>query len=1377
MIISVRNVLIVLLGLILSSYSPDYIRFQKIDMTNGLSYNSVLCVMQDHNQYLWVGTRDGLNKMNSIDNVIYKHDINDSSSLGNSQINCLFESKDYTIWVGAVNGINKYNRESNTFTRYLSTKDSTGLSNQYVRCINEDAEGYIWIGTAFGLNRYNPSTNLFKYYYLENFSIPSNDIISLFYDNQNRLWIGTKDGLFLKQDEKFLRINIDADIEENFEVRDIKQGQHGEMWIATEKYGVYYFIYTNEVVSEIKHICKQNSSILSNAVRKLLVDNNTIWCATLDGLAQINGDHITNITWSIDQPNGISKSSIHDIIKDSFGGYWLATYTGGLNYYHPQNNLFPHIKSILGNKSSLISDKVSCFAEDKSGNIWLGTDANGISYWDTKSNMFYNLIRDLSIDISNNSIKSISIDKNGNLWIGTYNGLNFYNPKTKKLVKYFHDAENKNSLNQNQVHEVHVDKYGFVWIGMNGGEFQVFDDAKKQFSDVPGVGKIVNTIFEDTKDRLWVGDRLGLKCVNIKTRALIDISRLTDQVKGQLNYINWISEDSIGNIFIGTSGSGLIIFSDNKVHWFNLSNGLCDNTVNAIVEDEEGSFWTSTNEGISKLTFSKDFKSVNSINYTTANGLQGKQFESGCALKASNGKIVFGGINGINIFNPERITQLTYYPRVVLSDIIIRHNAQGEDDMEPLNYKHINGKNSVTLNYNERNLDVRFAGINFINPTSTFYRYNLNSLGDKWINIEHQRTINFTYLPVGSHELRIQASNNMNSWGNDYTLLTINILPPWWYTWWAYVIYGLVILILLYIFFRFSIKWVSLKNSLQMEQFKHEKELEFHESKLRFFTDVSHELRTPLTLILAPLERIIVQKGMDEELASSLLLIQRNGERMMQLINQVLNLRKFETGNVKLQVAEGNIVSFLNEINLNFKELAQLSDVNYEYYVDEELNTAWFDKEKLEIIIYNLLSNAFKNTEKGNRIKFSVGKSITAPKGLFSIISKNTEYIKIDISNEGKSLSEDDINNIFERFYSNKGDKYSGKKGAGVGLELTKRMVQLHKGTIMVESLPNDSMGVNTFTVIIPINKSVYNNSEISNDFVDSEVPSLYTKVLRDQEINSSIEMSTSVVELPNIEDENKQSLLIVEDNNEVRSFIHQLFEENYIIIEAENGLVGWEKAIENGPDLIISDVMMPEMDGIQLCSKLKSDARTSHIPVILLTARATSSFINKGYETGADEYVTKPFSAEFLILRVKNLIQQRETMHQYFTRQSILEPKEITVTSVDEKLLKKAVDYITDNMENSTIGVETLSQYLGLSRVHFYRKIKALTNLTAVDFIRSIRLKRAASLLKTNKLTIKEVQNMVGFENADYFRKCFKEQFDMTPTEYAEKYKDNSIS
>ena len=1348
-------------------------------MSTGLSHNSVLCVTEDHDHLIWIGTREGLNKYNSVDVTIYKQGIHDSTSLSNNHIICIYENKQNELWVGTARGVNRYDRLNDCFIEYLPGADSSNISNGYVRCI-ADGPGYkTWIGTSAGLNIYNSKTDSFKKIYLADNPTLDNNIIALFHDDQDRMWIGTKGGLYIYDQKQFKEVPVELETNIPFhsiEIRDIKQDDQGLIWVSTEEHGIFALNYKNGHASVQRHFHTGNSKIISNSVRKFLIDGNDIWLATLEGLSILDKStsKITNVTYSIENPEGISNSSLHDVIKDHAGGYWLATYTGGINYYHPQNNLFPHFKKIVGASNSLNSDAISGFLEDKEGNLFISTGDGGLNYQDQKTTKITTYTTGGKYDISNNNIKSIDDDQDGNLWIATYNGLNFFDRKTGRFAHYFFNPNNPNSLNNNQVHVVHVDEDGLVWIGMNGGVFQVFDPKTQIFTSLPDVGRIVTEVVcEDSKGKLWIGERYGLKCLDRKTRKLVDISHFTTGFEDQLCYLNWITEDSKGNIWIGTQSSGIIIFKDGHAYLFDTENGLSDNTINAILEDDFGDFWISTNKGISKIKYSEDEQGIphlESTDFTTIHGLQGAQFEQGSAYKSQSGKLYFGGINGYNAFMPEDVIKKEYFPPVTFTELQINFKKNSPTNAESIFKVPINEAKQIELKYSERNIFLRFAGINFVNPNDTYYRYMLSGLDQDWIELGDQRTVNFTYLPIGEHKLLIQSSTNPSQWNDTYRRLMIKIDPPWWQTYWAYILYVIFLSGLLYAFFTYSQRWADLKNKLNMEQFQREKELELHESKLKFFTDVSHELRTPLTLILAPLEKIMMQKDVGAKLSSQLQIIQRNGNRMMQLIDQVLNLRKLETGHEKLQSAKGNIVSFLKEISLAFAEIASSKNIQFDYQASVEKIDLWYDRDKMEIIIYNLLSNAIKNTPEGGTIKMNLS---IEEQSFNSADGRQTKgkgrFAKIIVEDTGRGISDADLTQIFNRFYSANGKVNQSIKGIGVGLELTKRMVELHKGEISVESQQEapDKKGFTRFAVLLPIGNKHLSPEEKLVDFKNSEDPSRYTHELSLREKLGNLVPEQVDIKLPKISDKNKQTLLIVEDNQEVRTFVRDLFRDNYMVEEAADGLQGWKLATEIIPDLIISDIMMPKMDGIELCRKLKSDVRTSHIPVVLLTARTTLTFKYEGLETGADEYITKPFSAQYLILKVKNLIKQRNLLRQYFERESILQPENITVTSVDERLLKKAMDYIVQNIESPLISVEKLSHELGLSRVHFYRKIKALTNLTAVEFIRSVRLKRAAALLAQGKLNIKEVQNRVGFESADYFRKCFKAQFGITPSEY----------
>lgn len=1370
--------LVILMLVIASSSFVNGMRFRKIDMSSGLSYNSVMCVYEDSEGLLWVGTREGLNKYNSQDFTIFKHDFNDPGSLTNNHINTIYETLSGDLWIGTINGISKFNREDESFTNFLAPADSTELSNGYVKSIVEDGAGNLWVGTSNGLSIYSFSEDSFEHVYLASLPTFSNNIISLFRDRSGLIWVGTKGGLYVWEEEVFKKVTVDP-VRENqsslFEIRDVKQSADGRIWVATEDFGVYVFQYAEGRVDQKRHWSTRNSDLLSNQVRKVFVEDGKIWLATLKGLCIIDevNEEILNFEYSIENPEGISRGSVHDVIRDRNGGYWVATYSGGLNYYHEQNNLFQHYKRSAGVSGGLIDNAINGFQEDSEGNIWVAT-GGGIDRFNPEARVFDRGMSVASDALSNNIIKALVADGQGGLWLGTYEGLNYFDIERNYVTKFFH-APGQNSLNQNQIHALHVDEEGLLWIGSNGGELQVYNPKTGLFEDVPGVGNIISVIHEDTRGRLWIGDRSGLKCVDRKSRLLIDISHIIRAVENELLFINWISEDTSGRIWIGTQSTGLFIIENDQLFWFGKDKGLEDNTVNAILEDENGLCWVSTNNGISALELSLDSTGSHqlySINFTSIHGLQGPQFNPGSAYKDSTGKMYFGGINGFNVFSPDDIVKEDYYPPVVIDELHVNSTLlKPGSDKFVLYHPEINTSSAqLTLEYNERNIFLRFAGINYLNPEGTYYRYMVAGLDEGWNLIGHHRSINFTYLPVGVHELRLQASTNKNLWGNDYTLFTIKVLPPWWLTWWAYLLYLLIFMFLLYAFFSYSKKWADLKSRIEMERLIRQREQKMIESKIQFFTDVSHELRTPLTLILAPLEKIMMKTGRNQQLHQQLVLIQRNGARMMQMINQVLNLRKLEIGQHEiLQASKGDLVLFLSEIALSFKELAVSKGVLFDCQAVPESLMVWFDSTKLEIVVYNLLSNAFKHTPQGGQVKISLSvKNDVLIKKKFSEKYRG-EYVEIVISDNGKGIPAEQLEIIFDRFFSVNSKNGVNPTGVGIGLEVAKRMVEMHKGFIQVESeaSTNEHAGLTRFSVFLPLGKHHLRPEEIAAEFNDGEDIIGYSCEIKPDEELDVVESLEGAVSFESVADSEKQTLLIVEDNSEVRSFIKDLFDDYYLVQEAENGLKGWQIASEQLPDLVISDVMMPEMDGMEFCRKLKTDVRTSHIPVILLTARASGTFKYEGFKTGADAYITKPFSAQFLILRVKNLIEQRNALRQHLQREALLDPDTFNITSVDDRLLKKAIDYIHQNIDNSSLSIEKLSQELGLSRMHFYRKIKSLTNLTPAEFVKNVRLKKAASLLQGTTLSVKEVQSMVGFENADHFRDCFKNQYNMTPRDY----------
>jgi ligand-binding sensor domain-containing protein/signal transduction histidine kinase/CheY-like chemotaxis protein/AraC-like DNA-binding protein len=1367
---------VLILFTVLKSFSEDKY-FDKIDMTTGLSNNTALCLLEDHEGYIWIGTRDGLNKYNGVHFEVFKHIFEDSASLVNNQVNCLLETENQEIWMGTANGLSMYDTQIKRFRTFDLLRDESTLSRIFVRTIFETHDKKLWVGTTRGLFIIDKERKQSKWVLVHpDITQEANGIRNVFEDTKGNIWVGTNDGLYKSENDHFRKCQFETETKTKPNiVRVIKEDQAGLLWIGTENNGLIILDTGKDSIQVVKHFHIGNSQLLSNIVRSIHFQSEKLaWIGTFGGLSILNTDNntIENHTDTNKKHGGISQNSIRDVISDSMGGIWVATYLGGVNYCNNQKNLFA-FKTWTDANNESNSNIVSALIEDKN-DLWIGTEGGGLFLSKDGGKTINRRFNDQNSKLPHNSIKTLELGQN-ELWVGTLEGLSRIDRGTNRITNFVHKPGDDNSLIPGHITALFYENPEEIWIGSNGGGVQMFNLRTLKFTSLEKLTNAnITCFYPDSKGYLWIGKENKLFLFNINENRLEDIESKVKNWENAFSYISFVSEDSQNNIWIGTLGNGLYMIKDNYLFWFNTSSGLNDNSVNSLLEGDTNQYWITTNKGLSRIDmFEKNDGQpvINSHSYSVKQGLQGLQFSPNCAMKSHTGELYFGGINGINSFRHEKILDLDFYPKLVLEELRIDYQKiVPAADESPLQ-KSINATQQLKLNYNQRDFSLSFTGINFINPDKNQYRYMVSGIDDSWVEMGNQSNINFTYFPVGTYEIKIQVSTNPDKWDTNYKSILVTVLPPWWKTWWAFLIYSAALGMMLTLFFILSQRWAKMKNQLLMQHFQREKENELHQLKLKFYTDVSHELRTPLTLILAPLENLISKSELPNRFRNQLTQIQRSGFRLMQLVNQILDLRKLETGHENLQVAEGNIIRFFSEISLAFKEVANAKNITFEFLPYKQELSLWYDRDKLEIIVNNLLSNAFKFTPSGGKVELQLneisGQDITEE---FIGLNQKNSYLQIKVVDNGEGINPEDFKNIYKRFFSKKEKGQQQVPNAGVGLELTKRMVELHKGGISVSSGANEADKTETeFSIYLSLDNNVYTREELDLEFKNSEDRSLYTNELLQRETDMVVSEEEEEDKLHPHREEEFERLLIVEDNAEVRSFIKELFIDDYEISEAENGETGLQKAIETNPQLIISDVMMPVMDGIELCRRIKTDPRTSHIPVVLLTARTALTFKYEGLETGADDYITKPFSARYLLLRVKNLIKQRKSIQEHFKREAICDPGSITLTSVDEKILKKAMDYIIENMANPSISVTKISAHVGLSRVHFYRKMKALTNQTAVEFIRNVRLKRAATLLSQNKLSVKEVRNMVGFEDANYFRDCFKEQFGVTPSDYTE--------
>ncbi len=1372
----------------------EKINFRHINIESGLSNNTVWSIAQDNKGFMWFGTNDGLNRYDGYDITVYRYNPQDSLSLIRSKIIDLLVSKEGQLWIGTSKGLNLYLPKEDKFKRFPLTGPEGSQQDIFIRHIAQDQYGKLWLSTSSGLYHFNPAQGTF----IKHNTIPGlpylvtdKSIYKVVEDKNGTLWLCTNEGLYLYKDSVVSKASLLSPhpmFESRETFRDLLIDAKGNYWFATESLekGVIKFDpQLNYVRSFSKH-GDGNHELAGNRVRIIeQFTDERIWIGTFDGLSTFNTASEEIFTYKSNKfdDNALSQNSIRDIYKDRDGGIWIATFNGGINYTHPVIDRFSHYKKEVSKEDGLSDNLVSSFAQDKNGNMWIGTE-NGLNYFDQSTRLFSHLLKEnKTTNLLENTIKTLLLDDHNNLWIGGLIGLSMLNTTTMDVQHFIHDPTDQSSIGYNHIQVIFKDSSDRIWIGTHGGGLNKYMPESGSFvrylrlenEPAETIDNHVWAIEQAGANKFWVGTENGLEYFDADKGLFSRAKLKSDGVFSKTSElpIHCLHLSNNRYLFIGTLGMGLYVY-DTKLGYINNINtevGMPDNTINGILEDNSGDFWVSTNKGISKLLWSGNSRDSvmfdQIINFDKTDGIQGFQFYPNSAFKAADGQLFFGGTNGFNAFYPENIQLTNYHPEVIFKEV----KFQDQSNANPVKSRQIKEDSIISLEYAQADFSIEFAALNYLKQEGVNYAYKLEPTGNEWINIGTQRIVNYSKLQPGTYKFKVKATNNLLVWGDHYNQITISVAPPFWRKWWAYILYVLLLSALLYLLFIFASKWGKLKSDFAWEHFEREKENELHQSRIKFFTDISHELRTPLTLILAPLENLATQYVGGPKLKNQLQMIQRNGERMLQLINQLLDLRKLEKGHLGLKAGEGDIGKFVREISLAFRESMLQKNIKLAVNVSEKSVLVWFDRDKMEVILYNLLSNAIKYTPSGGSIGLSVMRSNEKPPALPDKEEVFEDgYVEISVEDNGIGIPADQMDKIFDRFYQY--DIKGGEKvyGSGLGLEVVKKFVALHKGVITVSSVEsqNNQPGKTRFTITIPLGRKHLDDSQIIKDFKNSEDISLYKHALIPSEtVDTSLDLDNTSPAIENQDTADKTTLLVVEDNDEVRNFIASLFEPDYTVEKANDGESGLKLAMEIIPDLILSDVMMQELDGIELCKRIKTDPRTSHIPVILLTARTAVTFQIQGFETGADDYITKPFSAEILKARVKKLIDQRKMLKEQLAKNLKLIPEEVSITSVDETFMKKTLDFINENIADPDLGVNKVATEVGMSRVHFYRKIKALTNLSAVEFIRMIRLERAAQLLKTGKHNISDVRYAVGFQQADYFRNAFKEYFGTTPTDF----------
>lgn len=1325
------------------------IEFEHLTTDHGLSQNSVLSIAQDSRGFMWYGTRVGVNRYDGHVFRQYKTDPTNAKGLTGNYILSLLNDSHKTLWAGTSNGLNRYNPETDSFERL--PESAIGVHNNSINCLSEDKKGTLWAGTTNGLYQLaDRKKSSFKACFTgEN----NANVRAVFSDREGIVWVGTSTGLVKMTPTKggysFQRYVHDPanphSISDSF-VTTIAEDKQHRIWVGTLNGGLNRFDKETAAFTHFVHSNEDASSIVHNNIRKMLPDKKgRFWIGTQEGLSVFDPARFTAVAYRHDANNrkSLNKNSIYSIFEDTHGSVWVGTYYGGANVSYAYQTDFTVYQN-NPNRSSLSDDVVSSIVEEPSGNpaqpgFWIGTEGGGLNFFDRQKGQFTAYKHDPNDpgSIGSNLVKVVYRDRKGGIWAGTHGGgLNLLDPRRKRFQQFLFKPKDAASLNS-EVLAVLEDSQGRLWVGMQLG-LKLFKNTQPPLEAIT-TSEIqksleqhqVKVLMEDSEKNVWIGTSGGV----FLKKPDADAPEFFDKISLKSSSVTCLYEDAKGRIWAGAYQGGAGVY-DKKTGTFAVfteKDGLANNDVAGILEDKNGNIWISTGNGLSRLApFAGTF-----INYTAGDGLAGNEFNYKSALKSSTGELFFGSYQGLISFVPEQINPGKHITPLVFTALRLFNNPVVIGDEARLLSRDISLTKSLTFRHDQNVFSLDFALLNYIKSTKNKYAYKLEGFDENW-NYVTIPSVTYTNLRPGTYTFRVKGANNDGVWSEPISL-QINVLPPFWKTWWAYCLYVLGVVALIF----FVVRFFFLRELLKRDE-------ELHQTKLNFFTNVSHEIRTHLSLILGPVEKLILQTKDEPNVSQQLLHVKRNADRLLQLVTELMDFRKAETGHTQLHVSKGNVVLFLNDIYTSFQSLAISRGIQTVFLSEKETIELYFDKEQLGKVFYNLLSNAYKFTPEGGHIRL--------------MIQEEKDLVEVKVVDDGKGIAPENLDKLFANFYQ-ENDYGTQNTGYGIGLALSKSIVELHRGSLGVESgsVPGENgekENRTCFTVKLLKGALHFEPGTLISDSPQPSVP-MNRPFVHEPILTASAENESPTASPI-------YTVLLVEDNDEVRAFVRESLNRHYHVVESVNGQKGWETAIEIIPDLIISDVMMPEMDGFTLCGQLKTDERTSHIPVILLTAQTSATHQVSGLERGADVYLTKPFSLQILELHVRNLLTLREKMRQKFGQFIVQLPKTAEMGGMEDPFLKKVIQIVEAHLDHPDFDVQALSTEVGMSVSVLYKKLKALTDMSVNDFVKSIRLKKAAQLLQQNNLTVYEVAYAVGYTDRKYFSKEFKKQFGKVPSEYA---------
>lgn len=1363
--------LIALIAFVTTSMSAEkglihHLKFKQLSAPYLLPTNEVQKVYQDKNGFMWFATRSGLCRYNGYETTLYKSNLYSPDLLTSNSITCLADDDNNNLWIGTGEGLNMLDKKTGKIRKYVYPS----IQHNVVSAICVTRDNTVWIGTDGGLCHYNPEK--------DEFEACGNDfgqgrlqyatIKSLVEDSDGDLWIGTwAQGLF-RYSPSTGKVEIYPQINERNSSHVIYEDSKKNIWVGSWGCGLFKLEHPKDMqcVSYISYLHKNgdDTSLSDNIIYDIAEDKNTesLWVGTRSGLSILEYKHMDSF---INYKSGksdylIPTDEINSILRDSQNNMWLGTIGGGVLMTSTRQTLFDLHTLYVGDGEIPITSVRALFA-DSERNLWIGVGTYGLAcqeYATGKLKMYTHIPEFSGVSKLSSLTAVMERKKSGELWFGIYNGGVLVYRRGEKVKTLTN--ENTDFITSFSVSALYEDWEGNCWVGTRGGLGVRLADGtgyrfgKMQFTDSLSVDRIyVREIIRDTDNSYWVAtSNLGMIHItgDIHKPSTLKFENFSFRNRKLMtNVVFCLHIDRFGRLWAGTEGGGLYLYNRNSRQFEerNRQYSIQGDAILSIEEDKRGGLWLGTNSGLVNLTVATVGNDFSVRVYTAADGLQDNfVVNSSCSR---DGELFFGGNKGYNSFSPDKMEVTSLETNFQITDIKVFNQpfsslpADLQQEISPTVPTY---SNRIELPAKYNNFSIEFAALTYKNPELNRYAYRLVNFDRNWQYTDaNRRFAYYNNLPSGTYTFQLKATNENGVWSGYIRELIVVVLPPFWATWWAFLFYVLVALCIVFFFYRMARNRMLLRNKLQLREMEKEKAEELNHAKLQFFTNITHELLTPLTIISATVDELKMQAPVHNDLY---IVINSNIQRLIRLLQQILEFRKAETGNLKLRVSPGDIVAFVKNEAESFQPLVKKRKVHFSVLCDPESIIGYFDTDKLDKILYNLLSNAAKYNREGGFIQVTLS------------YDENRDFILLKVKDNGKGISKEKQKTLFKRFYEGDYRKFN-TIGSGIGLSLTKDLVELHEGTIHVVSEVNAGT---EFIVRIPIKRSYYRDEQVDDEAI---LPVQRTAVLG--------EMTVERVEAEQ-EEAKAHSILVVEDNEELLQLMVKLLSREYNVLKAENGKEGVIILENEDIHLIVTDVMMPEMNGIEFCRYVKGNLEISHIPVILLTAKNKEEDRAEAYEVGADAFITKPFNLAVLHARIRNLLKYKERMAHDFKNQLVFEVKDLNYTSLDEDFIQRAIECVNQHLTDYDFDQPRFAEEMMTSKSTLYKKLKSLTGLNTSAFIRNVRLKAACRIMeeKGNLIRISELAYAVGFSDPKYFSACFKKELGMLPTEYVERFIQN---